>query len=310
MNEWLNEEESAALLQAMFPSELGGDDLMAELCPDGWRGSDLRLALHPTPEQRWREAVALKKRLRELGDLFSASKSEEGKSNKGASGPKPTPLPDREEFIKQEEARGDEQSESDATELGRLVGLCLWDILSDNHDLITPAGRVCHIGSFRATAGIIADFFHGHSRDQDSDQDYDYDGWLDMRMGYMEFYMGTISVAERTELRPVYRCIFHRLKACGYDWKYEFPRLGMIRLKHREPPDGEPDWHNYNPSESFAKEEEQREAEAEAARLQRDLDEIHKESLEHAKNRPEPAVVNAYREIYGRDPRGWPPWEE
>ena len=45
--------------------------------------------------------------------------------------------------------------------LGYLIGLCLWDILSDNHDLILPDGRVVHLGSFKGAAGLISDFVAG-----------------------------------------------------------------------------------------------------------------------------------------------------
>ena len=41
--------------------------------------------------------------------------------------------------------------QDEATE---LVGLCLWDILSDNHDVIEPDGRLADIGSFRGAGWL------------------------------------------------------------------------------------------------------------------------------------------------------------
>ncbi len=52
------------------------------------------------------------------------------------------------------------------------------------------------------------------------------------------------------------------------------------------------------------------EKEREHAKLQSDLKEAHRQSLEEAKNRPPPLIVIAYRSVFDRDPSGWPPWEE
>jgi hypothetical protein len=37
-----------------------------------------------------------------------------------------------------------------------LVGQCLWNILSDNHEVLAADGRVLDIGSFRASGGFLA----------------------------------------------------------------------------------------------------------------------------------------------------------
>lgn len=37
----------------------------------------------------------------------------------------------------------------------KLLGLCLWDVFSDNHDVIAADGRVVHLGSFRGSAVTI-----------------------------------------------------------------------------------------------------------------------------------------------------------
>ena len=58
-----------------------------------------------------------------------------------------------------EDAPETSREEADVAKLGHLIGSCLWDILSDNHDLVLADGRVAHLGSFRAAAGVISDFF-------------------------------------------------------------------------------------------------------------------------------------------------------
>jgi hypothetical protein len=100
------------------------------------------------------------------------------------------------------------REEPDIVKLEHLLGLCLWDILSDNHDLVLPDGRAIHLGSFRATAGIISDFLARelpiHLRSAED---------------YLEFYLGTWAIKNRTALKPVYRYIFTRLRESGIDWK-------------------------------------------------------------------------------------------
>jgi len=123
-------------------------------------------------------------------------------------------------------------------------------------------------------------------------------------MDYCEFYMGTWAVGGRTDLSPVYRMIFARLKTLGLDWHYAFPRLQLIRFVKPEP-EG-PEWGDYDPSTAFEEEEN----EQQHAMLEADLEEGHRESLEAAKDRPLPLTVTAYHDIFGRWPPGWPPWKE
>jgi hypothetical protein len=69
-------------------------------------------------------------------------------------------------------------------EVTELVGLCLWDLFSDNHEVIVADGRVADIGSFRG-AGAFLDEYLTRERD----------GWRDG--DYMRFYLGTIWVSGR-----------------------------------------------------------------------------------------------------------------
>jgi hypothetical protein len=169
-------------------------------------------------------------------------------------------------------------------------------ILSDNHDLILPDGRVAHLGSFRATAGIISDFFVGESsRDFGSGEDY------------LEFYLGTWAIKNRKLLKPVYQDIFSRLRACGVDWKYSFPRLFVVRFKRHEDQANE-NLENYDPSASFAAEQNEREEDKEFARTEDQLDQLYRDSVERARSEPPPQTVQAYFEVFGKWPLGWPPW--
>jgi hypothetical protein len=190
-----------------------------------------------------------------------------------------------------------DQHEAAIANLGHLVGLCLWDILSDNHDLILSDLRVVHLGSFRAAAGIISDFAaEERSIGFGSGEDY------------LDFYMGTWAIKNRNALKPIYRHIFARLRECGVDWKYSFPRLQVIRLELLEEHTGE-NFESYDPSASFAAEHKEHAENEEYARMQEELEKLHQESIELARSKPPPETVQAYFEVFGKWPLGWPPWE-
>lgn len=318
MTDWLSEEESWDLLSQIFPEGLGGADVMESLCPEGWRNSPLRLAIHPSPEQRYEELVHMRKNLEWLQAMNEERRrrmpSEQGGTGAGEdlrSAPLPLdPLPKRETFLAETRDREEEPPDSDGAELGRLVGLCLWDVLSDNHDLILSDGQVRHLGSFRAAAGIIADFFCGKAPLREKDTFGHAEMTFDM--GYCEFYMGTSLIAGRTDLGSIYRLIFKRLQALDCAWQYSFPKLGVVRFARQENAGkaGAAEWEGYDPSAAIAREEEEHRKEAEFRRLQQELERIHAESLEAAKRLPPPDTVLAYEQVFGHWPSGWPPWEE
>ena len=158
-------------------------------------------------------------------------------------------------------------------------GRCLWDVFSDNHEVIAPDGRVVDLGSFRASGGFIADWLN----DETGSRQYD----------YMDFYLGTIWVHDRADLTPVYAMIFRRPARHGYDWRYTFPRLHTV---HSDRPDETGDLAERIPRERRR------------AEIDRMLEEGHRDALEDAKDRPPPLTAQAYQLVYGQDPRGWPPW--
>jgi hypothetical protein len=60
------------------------------------------------------------------------------------------------------------ESQEEVTE---FVGLCLWDVFSDNHDVIAADGRVVDIGSFRG-AGAFLDEHLTRGEDRWPEGDY------------------------------------------------------------------------------------------------------------------------------------------
>jgi hypothetical protein len=178
-------------------------------------------------------------------------------------------------------------------EVTELVGLCLWGTFSDNHEVVAADGRLADIGSFRGAGAFIDEHL---TRDRD--------GW---REGdYMRFYMGTIWIGQRADLAPVYTMIFSRLRAVGADWVYHFPELGIVELPSRdeEPAPSAP---GYSVSQSAVAELNAQHRRAEVQRFRAELEGAKARAREEALDREPPATVRAYRQVYGRDPRGWPP---
>ena len=260
--EQLTERECLELFRRLFPQRLAGADLLAELAPSGWERSPLLAAFHPSIEQVHHEAVQVHHNVEAL--LRSC----------GTTSPRPEP------HLDEIRCDWDERPIEVERELRELVGRCVWDVFSDNHRVVAPDGRLVDIGSFRGAAGFVADLLNaelGTSR-------YD----------YMDFYMGTIDVAGRADLTPVYAAIFGRLARARCDWEYAFPRLHLIELGHRDD------------TMDFA---ERMQHERERAEVAETLAASHRQALQQAKQRPPPRTVAAYQQVYGQPPRGWPPWE-
>ncbi len=273
-----SEAELLAEFERLFPHGFASVDVLQELAPAGWETSPLAAVFHPAPAQLFEEALAMHR------NLLSLRKPDDDR-------PLP-PEPTLEEFA-QEHVERPVETEGEVRE---LVGLCLWDVFSDEHEVAASDGRRLDLGSFRGSGGFLADVLNR----QTGTRQYD----------YLSFYLGTIWVAGRADLTPVYRMIFRRLRARGLDWVYHFPRLGVVDfrpLKEALERKDEPDWTGYDPSEALAKEEAERERDKELAEFREMLDGGYREAVEQAADAPPPATVRAYAAVFGRFPRGWPP---
>jgi len=274
----LTDKQALEILSRLFPAGLGDSCLLAEACPEGWANSPIHLAFHPPPEQQYDEHCRW---LRSMAEL-----RQPGHANHDP----PPSIPSFEEFIaKQHEPR--QPPMSDLEEWVELLGDCLWDILSNNHELILQSGETANFGSFRMVSALIDEFADGGSLAEFQD-----------RGGTMRFYMGSAMIQRRTDLGPVYQLIFRRFKALGYRWRYSFPRIYAIRF------DEEPtDTLHYDPSAAFAAEEALKKMEEEEMAFQEKRDKEHAEAKRRALDQAPPAVVSAYQEIFGEEPQGWPP---
>ncbi len=319
------EAELKAEFAALFPHGWGGADVLAEIAPRGWADSPLVRAWHPTAEQVYEEQLRMHR----------------GMENFPGRKPDAPPLPPPQTLDEVRADFGDEPPVVEAErECQEVVGLCLWDLFSDNHEVLADDGRWLHLGSARGSGGFLADILNASGGPPPppkpelppeleammfpkSDNPTVQAALDEMRKEmigdggytYLDFYMGTHIVSGRTDLTPVYEMIFRRLKARGHDWKYSFPRLGLVDfrpLKKRMDEQarqerGESEFENYDPEAAMAEEEADREKDEELARMQESLDEGYRESVAAALNEPPPATVRAYQAVYGEFLDGWPP---
>lgn len=257
--------ECEAEFARLFPQGFAGRDVLDEIAPKGWEASPLVATFHPSLDQVYDEAVQMHRNMQS----WPWHKKDRP----------PAPEPTREEVAQ----RYQQKPVDTVREVRELVGECLWDVFSNNHDVIAPDGRIIDIGSFRGAGGFIADCLNREIGT------YTYD--------YMDFYMGTIWIAQRADLTPVYRMIFRRLKARGHDWRYAFPRLGLVDMRPVREAMGEP----------TGSTEENAQRDRKLAELRQSLDASHREAVEAARQRPPPDTVQAYQSVYGWFPEGWPP---
>jgi hypothetical protein len=276
----LTDRELHALFDRLWPHGFAGSDVLAEIAPEGWERSPLLACFHPAVEQLFEERLRMHRNLEHLRLL--------GRRREGAAALEPRPEPTLED-VRREYEPSPVNQDNEAIE---LVGMCLWDIFSDNHDVIAADGRLADIGSFRGAGAFLAEYL---TRDQA--------GWRDG--DYMRFYMGTIWINRRADLMPVYAMIFRRLKAVGADWVYHFPEIGIVELARAD--DVDKTGAAYSVSQAAVAELEAQQRRAEVEQFRAELREANARAREEAMDRPPPATVRAYRQVYGRDPRGWPP---
>lgn len=279
----MTDAELKEFFDRLFPYGFAGADVLVEIAPEGWETSPLLACIHPSVEQVFKERVHVH---RNIEELISIERECEPDNPELARKPEPT----------LEEVRADWQDKpvSVREEVTELVALCLWDVFSNNHEVIAADGRIVEIGSFRSAARFLVEYLTGPNDDM----------WS---MGYCRFYMGTIWISDRADLTPVYAMIFHRLKALGADWEFHFPELGLVDLSPLREVLEKPKPEEYMPSEAFGKEQEKRERQAELERFRAELTEGGAQARRDELDGPPPAFVCAYLAVYGRDPKGWPP---
>jgi len=255
-HECYTHEECLTLFASLFPVGFAGQDILAEIAPEGWLDSTLHFVFHPTLDQVHWECVQLHRNMLKW--------PWRGKD----SAPEPEPT------LEEVRATYRDCPVESESEVRELVAMCLWDVFSNEHDVVDRNGRLVHIGSWRGAALFLAEQLNRNT----GKSQYD----------YMDFYMGSVWVRQRADLTPVYEMIFRRLKAQLFDWRYSFPKLQLIEFPSDKP----------NGAGSY-----------QLKKMNAELKEAHRQAIEDSKLEPVPEIVLAYRNVYDVFPHGWPPWE-
>jgi hypothetical protein len=329
----LDDEECHELLAALFPQGLSGEDVMSELAPGGWESSPLSRVAHPSPEQLYEEAMVFHRGMEALVANRRVGKAPPDQHDSSDAVETPSEAPSLEKIRQEYES----QPVDPPRELRELVGMCLWDVFSDNHEVVASDGRIVELGSHRSAAGFVAEFVNRSLGIPPGTAEAREIEWVKRLIGkgaedlqstlaelaeqrscgdraydYMDFYMGTRMISGRADLRPVYRMIFRRLKQTGCDWRYRFPRLYLADLRPlrdamQDEEREDASWSNYDPSAAFETQQADAARDEEIAAMRGRLDEAYRESVEAARGAPPPATVAAYRDAYDDFPSGWPP---
>jgi hypothetical protein len=268
------EVECQQLLDTLFPNGFGGADVMAIIAPDGWANTPYKPYV-PTVEQAYETAKARQS----LDELMARFQMEDAKEV--------VPIGDFDDF----KANYQPETPNPSVELQDLMGSCVWDIFSDNNDVVKD-NKVYHLGSFRGSAEFIAEWLNTRS---------------DKSYMYMDFYMGTgMRDADDADMSPFYKLIFRRLKAAGCDWHFNFTQIGIVdfsNFNNKETPNLE----DYDPNKALEEELKQKEKQKEKDDFKAKLDEMNAQEREDALYKPPPKVVQAYKTVFGKFPIGWPP---
>ena len=324
-HERLTDDEIKAEFALLFPHGWAGSDVLAELAPRGWAESPLVAIYHPSAAQMYEESVRMHRNLANL-----RRKPDEAPA---------TPEPTLEE-VTAEQMQTPVESERECQE---LVGMCLWDIFSDNHEVFAADGRMIDLGSMRSSGGFLAEVLNSQggpppaarpempaelmaSMFPPADsldpataelvEKMKKEMFGDGGYTYLDFYMGTGTISGRADLRPVYELIFRRLRGRGMDWEYHFPRIRLVDMRplkkqlDEEKRGDDPEWEAYDPSAALEDAHEDQKRDEEIAEMRESLDEGYRESVETAQDKEPPATVRAYQTVYGQFPKGWPPVAE
>lgn len=246
--------------------------LFNKIAPNGWKDSEFVHFLHPTPEQQLEQHKIISDNIRQL------TKKDPKEDYKDIS-----------EF-----QQDDLESIKEYEEFLYILGLAIYDIFSNNHEVLASDNKVYDFGSMRGSGHFIADFFNDNV--DSLSQQYD----------YMDFYMGTVWVNSRADMLPFYEYVFQKLKELNCNWKYFFPKLFLMKFGDTFDSSTNQGPADYKPEENLLKELKLKEDDKKVNEFQKKLDEIHSEEYENAKYKPLDKIVEAYRNVYGILPEGHP----
>ena len=181
-----------------------------------------------------------------------------------------------------------------------FLGDVLWDVFSDNHDVVGPGGERYDLGSFRGTGGFLADHLNDRLAAEGDEPGPEVEpGPFD----YIDFYWGragsSARAARRTRPPAVLRPRVREAAGARVRLAVRPAAIGVVRFDRPDEETDDPA--RYDPNAALAAEAERDEKEEQLGEFARQLAEANAEAFERAVREP-PLVVRAYREVYGE----WP----
>jgi hypothetical protein len=256
--------ELLAFIFSDYPS------LVKHIAPEGWDKSLFKKFHNPTAEQQFEEYKRI------TDNLARLSKKEAGHYDK-------TLVDIQNEYL-------DEKSK-DPDECIDVLGNAVYDIFSNNHEVISSVGSAYDLGSMRGSGGFIADFLNDFFKE------------LNFNYDYIDFYMGSTFMRNRADMTPFYEFVFKKLKEKDCTWKYSFPRLYIMDFRHLKK---EQTPEEYDPQQAVLKEIEEKKDTERLEKIRQEMEEEYQKELEEAKLNPPPIQVQAFVNVFGHLPEGFP----
>jgi hypothetical protein len=167
-------------------------------------------------------------------------------------------------------------------ERGYFCGIAVWDIFSNNHDVITDEDMVVSIGSWRGSGRTIADALNELEIDKAS-------------YSYLDFYMDAMVIDDKSEFSIFYDAIFDYLKNINYTWRYSMPQIYAFGPGTDKKPESDGSY------ESVVKEIEQNENKNKLADFLSGVN----EQMEIDSKKTVPHVIRSYIKVYDKLPEGY-----
>ncbi|MCA0234423.1 MAG: hypothetical protein LCH91_28465 [Bacteroidetes bacterium] len=247
------------------------EQLMTAIAPNGWQNSPYKFIFHPTAQQVYEKSLRIHENLKawmtQAGKALDAPVLTDIEKELAED---PKPIKPYEEFLE-------------------VLGSCLWCIFSNNHDVIDENGTVYHLGSFRGSGSFIADFLNEYFPSE-------------VIFDYMDFYCADVSLLEDDTVFSLLVLLFERLKNARFNWRYSFPRIGIVSF---EKPEQVTQPEDYDPQQALEEELTRQQRREEVAKLQAQLDEAYEKEREEALYQPPPLIIRAYQTVYGHFSEGW-----
>jgi hypothetical protein len=266
-----NEAECTAILKDIFEDAL---NFYEYLVPAGWINSDYIHFLHPTPKQQFDEHKLITDNINSFLKKESIKIEDQVEMNS----------------FKQDELIDIHEFE----EFLYILGLTVYDIFSNNHDVLGFDNKPYELGSMRGSGRFLAEFLNENYPS------------VEKKYEYIDFYMGTIWIKSRADLTPFYEFVFQKLKKSHCEWNYSFPRMYLIDTKNIFESSETQDFRDYKPEAAVIDELGLSEDEQKAKNLQEKFDRAFDDEFEEAKYKPLIKIVQAYKNVYGVLPHGHP----